>query len=56
MRLKEMVYAVVDCIHLAHTVEQVAGCCDSSNELSDFLTQLSSCLFLRDFFHPQSWS
>jgi hypothetical protein len=48
MRLKEMMYAVTDCIHLAHTVEHVAGCCDPSNELSGFLTRLSSCLFLRD--------
>jgi len=48
MGLKELMYTVVDCIHLAHTVEHVAGCCDPSKELSGFLTQLSSSLFLRD--------
>jgi len=50
MRLKEMMYAVTDCFHLAHAVEHVAGCCNPSNELSGFLTQLSSCLFLGDLF------
>ena len=54
MRLKEIMYAVMDLICLAYTVEHVAGCCDPSNELSGFLTQLSSSFVSQRPFPPQS--